>query len=307
MTTSAPDPKAQRRARTRVIGLVLALAAGSALYRLLVWGSLEQTAALFIGVPTLLAVWVALLPPATTAVGTAMRGTTLALLMSGIFLGEGYLCILMSAPLFYGVAFLAALAVESWSSGGRSRRSLKSIVLVPLVVSSVEGVTPGLSFDRTELVVAERIVEGSPAEVRRALEAPLCIDAPLPAALRIGFPRPERAAGGGLAVGDERRVFFTGGEGRPPGALRIVVAESSPQHAVFVFPEDTSHIPHWLRWREARVRWEAAGARSTRVEWTLVYDRELDPGWYWRPFGRFFVAFAAEYLIDAAATPPSDA
>jgi hypothetical protein len=156
-------------------------------------------------------------------------------------------------------------------------------------------------------VTAERIVEGSPADVRRALAAPLRVDAPLPAALRIGFPRPERADGGGLAVGDEQRVFFTGGEGRPPGTLRVVVAESSEQHAVFVFPEDTSHVPHWLRWREARVRWETAGPGRTRVEWTIVYDRELDPAWYWRPFGRFFVAFAAEHLIEAAATPQPDA
>src|SRR5262245_30750401 len=47
-----------RRARTVAAGLFVAVAAGSVSYRLLVNHRLEQTAALFIGIPTLLAVLV---------------------------------------------------------------------------------------------------------------------------------------------------------------------------------------------------------------------------------------------------------
>jgi hypothetical protein len=296
----------------RLVGLAFALAAGALLYRLLVWGRLEQTSALFIGVPTLLTIWVALLPPAKTGMGTAMRATTLALLMSGILLGEGFLCILFSAPLFYLIAYVVAYVVEGYrgrrstdSSPGGSR--LRALVLLPLLASSLEGVTPTLSLNRREAVIAERVVLAEPAAVAAALAQPLRVAVPLPGALRIGFPRPDAAAGGGLVPGDERSVHFTEGEGRPPGTLRIVVVESSDRHAVFTVVEDTSHVTHWLRWREATVRWERAAPGRTRVVWTLVYERALDPAWYWRPFMRFFASAAAAHLIDAAATPERDA
>lgn len=313
-----PDLQAQKRARIQLIGVALALAAGAIAFRVIVRAELEQTAALFVGVPTLLTIWVALSSPAKTATGAVMRTTTLALLMSGIVLGEGYLCILLSAPLFYMVAYLGAESAEVLRRHRRVREledevaakrssKLRALVLAPLLLSSLEGVTPDLSFERREIATAERVVSGTPADVRRALATPLRVGSRLPAPLRIGFPIPLRAEGGGLRVGDERFVHFSEGEGRPPGTLRLVVTEASETHVVFVAVSDTSHITHWLSWRQARVEWREESPGRSHVVWTLEYDRQLDPAWYWRPFGRFFVSYAAEFLIDAAATPPLDA
>jgi hypothetical protein len=50
------------------------------------------------------------------------------------------------------------------------------------------------------------------------------------------------------------------------------------------------------------VRWSAEGA-ATRVNWTIHYQRRLDPAWYFGPAERAAVGVAADYLIDALATP----
>ena len=66
---------------------------------------------------------------------------------------------------------------------------------------------------------------------------------------------------------------------------------------------DDSHMTHFLFWREVRVEWQAVSAETTRVTWTLRYDRGLDPAWYFGPMERYAVRLAAGYLIDAVATP----
>ena len=66
---------------------------------------------------------------------------------------------------------------------------------------------------------------------------------------------------------------------------------------------DSSHMTHFLNWRESIVRWEPIDAQTTRVTWTLRYRRDLDPSWYFGPMERYAARLAAGYLIDAVATP----
>ena len=66
---------------------------------------------------------------------------------------------------------------------------------------------------------------------------------------------------------------------------------------------DSSHMTHFLTWREVMVQWEPAGAYTTKVTWTLRYRRDLDPSWYFGPLERYAVRLAAGYLIESVATP----
>ena len=66
---------------------------------------------------------------------------------------------------------------------------------------------------------------------------------------------------------------------------------------------DDSHMRHFLTWQSSRVEWEAIDAATTKVTWTIRYHRDLDPAWYFGPIERFVVRRAAEYLIEAVATP----
>jgi hypothetical protein len=260
---------------------------------------LEQTSALFIGLPALLAIIIVLTPRAKTATGVIMKSMTVALLMSAPILGEGFICIVMAAPLFYLVGAVIGLL----SDRQRKKQSppLVVVVLLPILLASLEGTTPSLSFSRGNEVTATKIVAGTPAEVERSLARAPVFDAPLPPFLRLKFPLPTSASGDGLHVGAERRIHFAGGEGKP-GDLTMRVAGRTATSVTFRAESDTSHIAHWMTWRESRVTWRPIGPAQTEVTWTIAYDRELDPAWYFGPWERYATRLAAEYLIDTVAS-----
>ena len=60
----------------------------------------DQTGAFFVGLPAILAITVALSPRAKTLTGTTFKAVTFGLLLSGVLVGEGFVCIVMAAPLF---------------------------------------------------------------------------------------------------------------------------------------------------------------------------------------------------------------
>jgi hypothetical protein len=296
---SLDNPRPRRgitRQQWTLVIVILALAIAGTLYRLFVVHRLEQTAALFIGLPAVLAIVLTLAPAAKSATGLIMKTTTIALLMSGPILGEGFICVVMTAPLFYLVGAIIGLVVD------RRRRQEKSVtlqvvVLVPILLASLEGVTPSLTFPTREEVTVRQVVKGSPADVARALAQRPVFDEPLPPFLRMKFPLPASASGDGLSVGARRTIHFAGGEGKP-GDLTMCVTERHPSSVTFTAESDTSHIAHWLTWRSSHVAWRAAGPGRTEVAWTIVYDRELDPAWYFAPWERYAVRLAAEVLIE---------
>ncbi|MDD9940219.1 MAG: hypothetical protein OXU20_04055 [Myxococcales bacterium] len=292
----------QRRASRTLIGLFLICAATSVLYRVIVANGLEQTAVLFIGLPMFLGIALASTRPARTSVGIALKTVTFALLACGTLVGEGAICLLMAAPLFYGmIGIMSLFGYFRRRDGARGR--LHAVTWAPLLLMVFEGTTPALSFQRSETVIVERVTTSAP-EVTRAQLArlPVFPASDLPAFLRLGFPRPVRAAGFGLYVGDELVVTFAGGEGEP-GDLTLRVVESSASRVRFAAIRDTSHIAHWLAWRDTTIELKPTNV-GTLVRWTLRYERRLDPAWYFAPFERYAVGLAGQYLHDALVKPP---
>jgi hypothetical protein len=286
------------RSQWSLIFLVLAVTAGSVIYSIIVQHRLEQTAALFIGIPSVLALLLAMTPKAKTVRGGIMKGITVALLLSGPLLHEGFICILMASPLFYGVGIVVAELVGS----RHAKRTRTVSCLVLLLPMSLEGTSPRLSFSREETVQATQIVNASERDVQLALGHSPQTDLPLPIYLRLGFPRPTEAHGSGLEVGATRTIHFAGGEGHP-GDLLMRVRESRAGYVRFDPISDHSKIAHWLSWESSEVEWTALDGQHTRVTWTLRFERRLDPAWYFRPWERYAARLAAEYLIVANATP----
>jgi hypothetical protein len=87
------------------------------------------------------------------------------------------------------------------------------------------------------------------------------------------------------------------------GDLVLELEETRPGFVRWRAVSDSSHMTHFLTWREAVVQWEAIDAQTTKVTWTLRYRRDLDPSFYFGPMERYAVQLAAGYLIDAVATP----
>jgi hypothetical protein len=286
------------RGRWTVISITVAVAAGSLMYRLIVSHRLEQTSLLFIGIPTLLAICLALTPKAKSVTGIIIKGIAIALLLSGILLGEGFVCIVMAAPLFFAIGIIVGLICDAWLDRKRAKLTFLVLMLGPM---SMEGVAPQLSFDRMQFAEVTQIVNAPSSEVEAALSRSPRVSIPLPAFLRIGFPRPQQAWGSGLSVGSTRTIHFAGGEGKP-GDLTLTVVESQPGLLRFKAVEDRSKIAHWLEWKSAEVHWERGDGTHTRVTWRLGFERRLDPAWYFGPWEHYAVKVAAKYLIEANTT-----
>ena len=298
---SPAEPSAGNGARWNAVFVILAVAFASLLYQVILRKKMEQTALLFIGIPTALAVLVAMTPKAKTVTGGILKAMTIGLLMAAPLLGEGFICILMASPIFFVVGVFIGKLIDL-SRRENKRTTMAGMLLLAFLPMSFEGTSERLSFPREETVAVERVVAASADEVGRALAAPLPMDESLPMFLRAGFPRPVGAEGKGLLVGDQRTIHFAGGEGLP-GDLVLEVAAMGEGFARFRLVSDQSMIAHWLTWRSSEVRWTALDRTHTRVTWTLSYRRNLDPAWYFGPWERYGVGLAAEHLIRASATP----
>lgn len=291
------------RAQWQIVALIVALTIASIAYRLLVQHELDQTALLFVGIPALLAIILVMAPPTRTLMGGVMRGLTLALLFSGLVLGEGFICILMAAPLFYLFALIVVTIIQWLRKRKGTALTCVALVLLPF---SLEGTSPSLSFPRQEHVTASAIVPGTPADVRARLSNSPNLKVKLPFYLSLRFPSPRSADGSGLEAGSLRRVHFAGGHGMP-GDLVMRVADSGPDFVRFETVDDMSKIAHWLTWQRTEVHWMAVDPSHTRVTWTFDYARRLDPAWYFGPWERYGVRKAGEFLIEANAGPEAPA
>src|SRR5690242_17285527 len=145
---------------------ILGAVTASLYYRLMVNYRLEQTSALFIGVPALIAAICVLTPSPHSATGTAVKSVTLFLCIAGIFLGEGFICILMASPLFFIGAIANGVARDRARKNGPM---VPCMVLILFMGMSLEGVNHGLSFGREETVSVQRIVAATPDQVEAAL------------------------------------------------------------------------------------------------------------------------------------------
>jgi hypothetical protein len=298
-----------RSARMAVAAIIGTVAVGSFAYRLIVAHDLQQTAALFIGIPALMAILVVVAVSPRSATGVACKAVTVGLLVSMLFLHEGVLCVLMSAPLFFLVAIAIASIMQGLRERGGHTTMYSCAVAVLMVPLSLEGITSYTSFNREELVSETRVIAAPAVDVAHALFAPPRFDRRLPPYLRAGFPmavttRIERLAGATRWIirvrGGEMRI--NGMEPRE-GNLVLELEESRPGLVRWRVVSDDSHMTHFLFWREIIVRWHEVMPGRTEITWTLRYERGLDPAWYFGPWERYAVHLAAGYLIDAVATP----
>jgi hypothetical protein len=280
--------------------LVVAFGLGAFLYKFLFHEGLGHTSGIFIGIPAVLAIGLAFARRPKSVTGSILRGITFALLIIAPFLGEGYLCIIFAAPLFYAVGLAVGSLIEYFRN--RRARTLSCIALL-LLPMSLEGIVPQLTHERAQSVEVTQIVSAPASAVESALAQSPQVATELPRFLRIGFPRPLAAGGTGLNINDTRTIHFAGAEGDPPGDLVMRVTEYQPGHAHFQTISDSSKLTQWVRWQSSDVTWSPIDATHTSVTWRIDFDRQLDPFWYFTPWERVAVRQAAKYLIASNATP----
>ena len=120
------------KSKNKLYGIVAVLVIIGLTFRFIVFGELEQTGLLFVGLPALLTIMMIKFPTTPkSAYGITFRVITLFLLMSSILLGEGIVCILFAAPIFYGVAALI-IFIKSYLKK-QERAKLFTVVIIPFL------------------------------------------------------------------------------------------------------------------------------------------------------------------------------
>ncbi|MGH3657850.1 MAG: SRPBCC family protein [Micromonosporaceae bacterium] len=296
-----PGPRRERAARrglsyavagVAVAGFFLAIATGH-----------RDSALLFVGLPGLLAVATALSPTRTTH-GLTFKAITISLLLAAVYLHEGAICVLMAAPLVYGVGHGVVAIIRL---ADRSSRRGSYAVLGLLVVASMEGVIPGWRVAPEQAVTVVREVDLSPAAVAERVEAGPRLGPPRSLLLRTaGMPLPYEVSGDGLDVGRRWRFGYQGGSHSPGGETVTEVTARRKGYARFRVVRDTSITGRWLHWRSADLTWHANGDGGTRIVLTFRFVRGLDPSWYFGPIETGYAYEGAGYLLDGLVAPTGD-
>lgn len=304
MLTQKNGPRKISYRKWSIIGFIIALASARILYGVLDWRGLNQSSALFVGVPALIAIILVLTPKSKSCTGTIMKGMTIALAAATVLVPEGIICIVLAAPLFYIVGLVIGITADliRRSSHGQQDKRLQGLIILPFMLISFEGVHESLSFPREEMVTVEKVVQATPQEVEMTLSQVADYDQNLPFFFRLGFPAPIASSGGGLELGDQRSVQFSDGH-LSPGTLFIEVIDRSSNSVRFRTVSDSSEIARWLEWGEAEVSWVGGKNGETLVTLEQHYKRLLDPAWYFGPLEKLIVRVASGHVIDALATP----
>ncbi|MDQ6710411.1 MAG: hypothetical protein M3Z11_07620 [Candidatus Dormibacteraeota bacterium] len=291
-------------AQWSVVGIVLALVAAVAVYGITHNQGLDQTSALFIGLPAVLAIALTLTPRAKSATGMALKALTIGLLLSAILLREGVICILLAAPLFYGVALAITIPIDRQRRRGKEEANegrLYSLVLPIALLLSLEGVTPLTTLPTHGTASAVETLNATPEQVAASVAQTPQFRRPLPLFLQLPFPHPMGSSGSGVALGDRRTVVFSINGHRFEAVFEVVRADN--HHVRFHLVSDKSPIARWFRWRDADVEWHAASGGRTLVTCSISYDRRLSPAWYFGPLEQLAAQSSADYLIQVMAMP----
>jgi hypothetical protein len=213
--------------------------------------------------------------------------------MSGILLGEGIVCIIFAAPLFYGVT--AAVIYINDLIGRNNNSKLKVFIVFPLLLLGSEI----LDIDHQPELITVSVSREYPNNVtmNNLNKTPdfLC---KIPEFFKLGFPKPVTITGTGLNPGDYRKIEFESST-KGMGTLHLKVIEHSENKVVFKTFEDTSHIDHWLGWNETEVSLSANKDGTTTVWWTTSFNCKLKPRWYFEPLEKYAVTKSTNHLIDS--------
>jgi hypothetical protein len=221
------------------------------------------------------------------------------LLLTAVALHEGAICVILAAPLVYGMAHGVTALVRL------SDRSSRPYALLPiplLLLSAVEGTNGDLRLHPEQTVTVTRVVAATPAEVlQRVTRGPRPTEVRSLPLRALGVPLPHHVAGSGLALGDQWVFHYGdtshGSAGETVTRVRAVAAD----RVDFEVVSDTAITSRWMVWESGSVRWQAAGEQGTEVSLTLTYRRRLDPSWYFGPLQQALTHEGAGHMLDMLA------
>jgi len=280
--------------------LLGALVVVSLAYQILSHAELEQTTLLFMGLPALLALMIVKFSgqPKSTYMAV-FRAITLFLLLAAVLLGEGVVCILVSAPIFYAVGaiivFILALVNKDRKDSDEDTLDSGMFAFGILLLLMMSGLYGDIQKKPMQQVSMTKIVAGDLSLAR--LDEQVDLMANLPRFFDLGFPKPLDMKGEGTGIGDFRKVAFKSTT-KGVGTLNLKIVERQKNKIVFKAVADDTHISHWMSWNTVTVTLNTLPKGDTEIKWTSTFQCELGPAWYFVPVERYAVKLSSSHLLN---------
>jgi len=296
--------KQSNKKRLLVIAILLSAFTGIVI-SLMRRRGIDGSALLYIGIPTFIALSFAFTSTSSskTIMGSTLKAITFIILISGPLLQEGYVCMIMAAPILYIIGALAAWPFDHYRKKKQNGSKLNMIILPALLVfMSMEGVIDETSFNRFNTVEYEQIINSSVADVKKRMGASRPLEAPNSLFAKI-FPRPNEINANGIDVGDTMWVdvsyfkWIYWNEKR--GQVQYKVIENKDNYFKFRPTADNSYFSSYMTWKDTIVILQPVSKNKTKVTWRISFQRDIDPAWYAQPLQRYAVTAAAKVLVES--------
>jgi hypothetical protein len=232
-----------------------------------------------------------------------LRFATIIFLATSALLFEGFICVLMFMPIYYGVVtigYLFAWALDRTKE--RDENSLNAYALPALVLLlASEGLLPSTTVPRHGTATYIAYTDQSIAALKSNMAAPIVFPAKRYWFLKL-FPLPDRIEAGSLGVGDVHNLHFTYKKwffaNISEGEMKIRIAKVAPQHIRTEIVSNTSYLSHYMKIDGTDVQFTPLSDGQTRVALTVKYHRLLDPAWYFGPMQQLAAQQSARYLAE---------
>jgi len=289
-------PETKKKTPWAMLGLIVAIALASVTYRAIAFSDYPKSGLMFVGLPTILAILIALSGQSKSPTTQIFKGTSMFLLIVLIFAWEGFVCVLMAAPIFFTVALIVSWLCER----ARKRDRLSCLGLIPIALLSFEGTGSLLSLEREHSVHTSKIISISKTELLEKLALAPSFDSKIPTIFRLGFPIPKTAESSGALATDHAMTYFIQFSGPPEygNTLHVRTTQFAQNQINFQFPSDSTKISDWLTWKEASISWTDT-EQGLEVNLELKFQRNLDPVWYFGPLQQYAVERAGNYLLES--------
>jgi hypothetical protein len=254
-----------------------------------------------------------ILLPIATGFATALVARLLSILLASLLLGllictvvllvtgsEGFVCVLMSAPLIaIGMAIGALIGslfrvyVLARFRKPRVPMMLVLLVLPVFLMGADSAEQESRRTLRAETITDTLIVSQSPETVWNELKNMDNVAASKGFLMKIGLPVPVSCKTEGEGVGGKRTCYFES------GYIEERITEwSSPNSMKFeITASDVPGRP-WLTFRDASYQIKREGDHTIVTRSTTIVSR-LSPAWYWRRLEAIGVHTEHRYLFEA--------
>jgi len=262
---------------------------------------IDGSALLYIGIPTFIAIAFAHTSSSKSVMGSTLKAITFVILISGPLLQEGFICMVMAAPILYIVGALAAWPFDHYRKKKSNASRVNTFILpTVLVFMSMEGIFDETSFNRLNTVEHTQVINGSIEDVKRKIATSRPLEKPDSLFVRL-FPQPDIIHADGIAMGDQHWVdisylkWIYWNEKR--GQVHFEVTQHLDNFIRFSPVKDDSYLSSYLTWKDTTISMQAVSENTTQVTWRISFQRDIDPAWYAQPLQRYAMTVAAQVML----------